>query len=58
MSKPLWDKGGDEADAAVQRFCAADDVVLDREIFSVRHRGLRRPRQRPRGALASSAKAR
>jgi argininosuccinate lyase len=33
MSKPLWDKGGDEADAAVQRFCAADDVVLDREIF-------------------------
>jgi len=29
----LWDKGGEPVDARVQRFCAGDDVVLDRELF-------------------------
>lgn len=32
-TSPLWAKGAVELDAAVQRFCAADDVVLDRELF-------------------------
>ena len=36
-ASPLWAKGpgkdGTELDRAVQRFCAADDVVLDRELF-------------------------
>ena len=31
---PLWAKGGVALDAAVQRFCAADDVVVDRALFS------------------------
>lgn len=30
---PLWQKGALDLDVAVQRFCAADDVVVDREIF-------------------------
>lgn len=30
---PVWAKGKVEVDAAVQRFCAADDVVLDRELL-------------------------
>lgn len=34
MSTPLWAKGKVELDAAVQRFCAADDVVVDRAIFA------------------------
>jgi argininosuccinate lyase len=34
MTTPLWAKGNVDVDAAVQRFCAADDVVVDREIFS------------------------
>ncbi|AKT40157.1 argininosuccinate lyase [Chondromyces crocatus] len=33
MTRPIWDKGGAAVDEAVQRFCAADDVVLDRELF-------------------------
>jgi argininosuccinate lyase len=33
MSTPLWAKGNVELDAAVQRFCAADDVVTDRALF-------------------------
>ncbi|MBM4280528.1 MAG: argininosuccinate lyase [Deltaproteobacteria bacterium] len=33
MTAPLWQKGALELDAAVQRFCAADDVVVDRELF-------------------------
>ncbi|MBI1949183.1 MAG: argininosuccinate lyase [Deltaproteobacteria bacterium] len=32
-ASPLWAKGRVELDAAVQRFCAADDVVLDRELL-------------------------
>jgi argininosuccinate lyase len=32
-SKPLWDKDGARVDARVQRFCAADDVILDRALF-------------------------
>jgi argininosuccinate lyase len=31
---PLWAKGVVDVDAAVQRFCAADDVIVDRELFS------------------------
>jgi argininosuccinate lyase len=34
MSGPLWQKGALDLDATVQRFCAADDVVVDRELFS------------------------
>ncbi|MEZ4448759.1 MAG: argininosuccinate lyase [Nannocystaceae bacterium] len=30
--RPLWDKGAD-LDAAAQRFCAGDDVLLDRALF-------------------------
>lgn len=33
MVKPLWDKGQASLDEAVQRFCAADDVQLDRALF-------------------------
>ena len=33
MARPLWDKGGAAADEAVQRFCAGDDVALDRALF-------------------------
>ncbi|MDP2341732.1 MAG: argininosuccinate lyase [Deltaproteobacteria bacterium] len=37
MNKPLWDKGtvltGSGADVAVQKFCAGDDVVADRQLF-------------------------
>ncbi len=33
MTSPLWAKGHLDLDAAVQRFCAADDVVVDRELF-------------------------
>src|SRR5439155_14910020 len=31
--KPLWDKGGADADAAIQAFCAGEDVIVDRELF-------------------------
>jgi argininosuccinate lyase len=31
-SRPLWDKGHD-LDAAAQRFCAGDDVILDRQLL-------------------------
>jgi argininosuccinate lyase len=30
---PLWAKGAVDVDEAVQRFCAADDVVVDRDLF-------------------------
>jgi argininosuccinate lyase len=33
MTAPLWQKGTLELDVEVQRFCAADDVVVDRELF-------------------------
>jgi len=33
MNQPLWAKGKLDLDEAVQRFCAADDVVVDRELF-------------------------
>ncbi|MEW5847766.1 MAG: argininosuccinate lyase [Myxococcota bacterium] len=33
MVRPLWDKGQSSVDEAVQRFCAADDVALDRMLF-------------------------
>jgi len=33
LTRPLWDKGQAEVDAAAQRFCAGDDVVLDRALF-------------------------
>jgi argininosuccinate lyase len=33
MTAPLWQKGALDLDAAVQRFCAADDVIVDRELF-------------------------
>ncbi|MBI2375278.1 MAG: argininosuccinate lyase [Deltaproteobacteria bacterium] len=33
MSSLLWQKGGVEVDARIQRFLAADDVVLDRKLF-------------------------
>ena len=32
-ASPLWAKGSVELNQAVQRFCAADDVVLDRQLF-------------------------
>ena len=32
MAKPLWDKGA-PIDETVQRFCAADDVLLDRQLL-------------------------
>ncbi|MCC7070002.1 MAG: argininosuccinate lyase [Deltaproteobacteria bacterium] len=32
-TSPLWAKGTVALDAAVQRFCVADDVVLDQELF-------------------------
>ncbi|OGQ20095.1 MAG: argininosuccinate lyase [Deltaproteobacteria bacterium RBG_16_71_12] len=32
-ASPLWAKGRVELDAAVQRFCAADDIKNDRELF-------------------------
>lgn len=34
MTQPLWAKGAVDVDAAVQAFCAADDVIVDREIFT------------------------
>jgi argininosuccinate lyase len=34
MSGPLWQKGALELDFEVQRFCAGDDVIVDRELFS------------------------
>ncbi len=33
MAGLIWDKGGDSVDARVQRFCAGDDVLLDRELL-------------------------
>ena len=33
MTRPLWDKGHAAPDAAVQRFCAGEDVVLDRALL-------------------------
>jgi argininosuccinate lyase len=33
MSKPLWDKDGARVDKRIQRFCAGDDVILDRALF-------------------------
>jgi argininosuccinate lyase len=33
MSQPLWAKGNVSLNAAVQAFCAADDVVTDRAFF-------------------------
>ena len=33
MSTLLWQKNGVKTDAAVMRFLAGDDVVLDRELF-------------------------
>jgi argininosuccinate lyase len=33
MSGPLWQKGKLDLDVEVQRFCAADDVIVDRELF-------------------------
>ncbi len=33
MANPLWHKGQVDLDAAAQRFCAGDDVVLDRALF-------------------------
>ena len=32
-TRPLWDKGEAAIDAAAQRFCAGDDVVLDRALL-------------------------
>ena len=29
----IWDKGGSDVDARVQRFCAAEDAILDRELL-------------------------
>ncbi len=34
MSTPLWAKGTVDLDEAVQRFCAADDVIVDRVLFA------------------------
>ncbi|HEY8380167.1 MAG TPA: lyase family protein, partial [Nannocystis sp.] len=31
--RPLWDKGTSALDAAAQRFCAGDDVILDRQLI-------------------------
>jgi argininosuccinate lyase len=33
LSKPLWDKDGARVDERIQRFCAGDDVILDRSLF-------------------------
>ncbi len=33
MTMPLWQKDDTEIDAAIQRFLAADDVLLDRELI-------------------------
>jgi argininosuccinate lyase len=33
MAKLIWDKAGASVDARIQRFCAGDDVVLDRALF-------------------------
>ncbi len=33
MTKPLWDKGGATVDERIMRFCAGEDVVLDRQLF-------------------------
>ena len=33
IASPLWAKGGITFDSAVQRFCAADDVMCDRALF-------------------------
>ncbi|MBL9104442.1 MAG: argininosuccinate lyase [Myxococcales bacterium] len=33
MTRPLWDKGQAAPDAAAQRFCAGDDVILDRALL-------------------------
>lgn len=33
MTRPLWDKGQAALDADAQRFCAGDDVVLDRALL-------------------------
>lgn len=34
MSEPIWDKGNAKIDARIMRFCAGDDVVLDRQLFA------------------------
>ena len=39
MSDLLWQKDGVAVDARIMRFLAGDDVVLDRDFFSARHRG-------------------
>ena len=33
MAHLIWDKAGASVDARIQRFCAGDDVVLDRVLF-------------------------
>jgi argininosuccinate lyase len=33
MANLIWDKAGASVDARIQRFCAGDDVVLDRALF-------------------------
>lgn len=33
MSSPLWDKGNAAIDERIMRFCAGEDVVLDRQLF-------------------------
>ena len=33
MAGVIWDKAGASVDARIQRFCAGDDVVLDRALF-------------------------
>jgi argininosuccinate lyase len=33
MTRLIWDKAGASVDARIQRFCAGDDVVLDRSLF-------------------------
>jgi argininosuccinate lyase len=33
MTKPIWDKGSAVVDERLTRFCAGEDVVLDRELF-------------------------
>jgi argininosuccinate lyase len=34
LPKPLWDKGDAAPDAELQAFCAGEDVVVDRHLFS------------------------
>lgn len=34
MTRPLWDKGNAAPDAEAQRFCAGDDVLLDRSLLA------------------------